>query len=60
IMAPQWGADTRFPRQELAAVLNDLCRHWQVMKKFGTNEVLVNYFYPNPLGDPTFAIAALP
>jgi hypothetical protein len=59
ILAPRWGADTRFPGQELAPELNDLSRSWRVLRSFGTNDVLVNYSYPNPWGDPAFSVAVL-
>jgi hypothetical protein len=59
ILAPRWGADSRFPGHELPGVLNELSSRWRVMKTFGTNDVLVNYSYPNPWGDPAFAVAVL-
>jgi len=59
IMVPNWGADARFAGQDLADALNDLSRHWRVMKTFGTNKVLVNYSHSTPRGDPAFAIAVL-
>jgi hypothetical protein len=59
ILVPRWGADSRFPGQELASVLNDLSRRWRAIEMFGTNEVLVNYSYPNPRGDPAFAVAVV-
>jgi hypothetical protein len=57
ILAPRWGADPRFEGQETADALNEVSRHWQVVKTFGTNPVLVNYSQPNPSGNPAFAIA---
>ena len=59
IMAPRWDADPRFPGRDVAPVLNDLTRHWRVVKTFGTNPVLVNYSQPVPSGDPAFAVAVL-
>ena len=60
IMVPRWGADARYPDgQKLADVLNHLSRRWRALETFGTNEVLVNYSYPNPRGDPAFAVAVL-
>jgi hypothetical protein len=59
ILVPRWGADQRFSGQELAGPLNDLGRRWPVIRSFGTNDVLVNYSYPNPWGDPAFAVATL-
>ncbi|MQA29278.1 MAG: hypothetical protein GEU82_05475 [Luteitalea sp.] len=59
IMAPRWGADVRYPGEDVAKVLNDVARGWRAMRTFGTNDVLVNYSYPNPWGDPAFAVAVL-
>jgi hypothetical protein len=59
IMVPRWGADSRFPGQDAADVLNGIARRWRAMKTFGTNDVLVNYSYPNPWGDPAFGIAVV-
>lgn len=59
ILSPKWTADTRFRGQEVAAVLNEICGRWRVVKTFGSNPVLVNYSQPNPSGDPAFAIAIL-
>jgi hypothetical protein len=59
IMVPRWGADSRFDGQEVAVDLNAIGRRWHAMKTFGTNDVLVNYSYPNPWGDPAFGIAVL-
>jgi 4-amino-4-deoxy-L-arabinose transferase-like glycosyltransferase len=59
ILAPTWGADARYPGQDSVPALNELSRRWRAMKSFGTNDVLVNYSYPNPWGDPAFAVAVL-
>ena len=59
IMVPKWGADARFPGQNVADELNDIARRWRTVKTFGTNPVLVNYSSPNPWGDPAFAVATL-
>jgi hypothetical protein len=59
ILVPRWGADSRFPGQQAASVLNHITRGWRVMKTFGTNDVLVNYSHPVPEGDPAFAVAVL-
>jgi hypothetical protein len=59
IMLPRWGADARFPGQELADILNGVTRGRRAMKTFGTNDVLVNYSHQNPWGDPAFAVAVL-
>lgn len=59
ILIPHWGADDRFPGQETAPALNALAARWRVMAAFGTNDVLVNYSYPNPWGDPAFVAAVL-
>ena len=59
IMVPHWGADARYPGQELADRLNTLSQGWQAIESFGTNDVLVNYSYPNPWGDPAFGVAVL-
>ncbi len=59
ILVPRWGADSRFPGQDLADTLNRLRGGWQVMKTFGANPVLVNYSEPVPSGDPAFDVAVL-
>jgi hypothetical protein len=59
IMVPRWGADSRYPGQELAVALNDISRGWRVIKTFGTNDVLVNYTHTTPWGDPAFHVAVL-
>jgi hypothetical protein len=59
ILAPEWGADSRFPGGEITPVLNELTRRWRVVKTFGTNPVLVNYSHPVPSGNPAFAIAVV-
>jgi hypothetical protein len=59
ILVPRWGADTRFPGADLPPLLNALSQQWRVMKTFGANDVLVNYSYSNPWGDPAFAVAIL-
>lgn len=59
LLVPRWGADPRFPGSESARTLNDVSRRWSLMKSFGTNDVLVNYSYATPWGDPAFGIAVL-
>ena len=59
IMVPRWGADSRYPGQEIADTLNELSRRWRAIETFGTNDVLVNYSYTTPWGDPAFSIAVL-
>jgi hypothetical protein len=59
IMAPRWGADPRFPGRDVAPVLNEVTRHWRIVKTFGANPVLVNYSQPVPSGNPAFVIAIL-
>ena len=59
IMAPRWGADSRFPGGGQVNALNEISRRWHALQSFGTNPVLVNYSYPNPWGDPAFAVAVL-
>lgn len=57
ILVPRWGADPRYRGADVASTLNDLMSSWRVVARFGTQDVLVNYSYPNPRGDPAFAIA---
>jgi hypothetical protein len=59
ILSPRWGADRRWPGQERAPALNELTSGWRVLERFGTNDVLVNYSYSTPWGDPAFAVALL-
>jgi hypothetical protein len=59
VLAPRWGADERFPGQDVAPLLNDLTRSWRIVETFGVNPVLVNYSQPVPSGNPAFAIAVL-
>lgn len=59
ILVPRWGADSRYPGQEVADTLNQLWRRWRVVQRFGTNDVLVNYSRSTPSGDPAFAVAVL-
>jgi hypothetical protein len=59
IMIPRWGADARFPGQDVADRLNRASSHLRVVKSFGSNPVLVNYSEPAPWGDPAFSIAVL-
>jgi hypothetical protein len=59
ILVPRWGADQRFAGQDVADSLNALDRRWPVIRNFGTNDVLVNYSYSTPWGDPAFAVATL-
>lgn len=59
LLVPRWGADDRFPNGEQATTLNDIGRRWRVMRQFGSTDVLVNYSYSTPWGDPAFAVAVL-
>ena len=59
VMVPRWGADARYSGQKLAETLNEASRSRQALERFGTNDVLVNYSYSTPWGDPAFAIAVL-
>jgi len=59
LLVPRWGADDRFPGGELAAVLNQLQHRWQPLRDFGSNDVLVNYSYSTPWGDPFFTVTVL-
>lgn len=59
LLVPRWGADDRFPHGELAAVLNPLQHRWHILRDFGSNDVLVNYSYSTPWGDPSFTVAVL-
>lgn len=57
MLVPRWGADPRYPGAELASQLNGLTASWRVLERFGTHDVLVNYAYPTPDGDPAFGVA---
>jgi hypothetical protein len=57
MMVPRWGADRRSPGTKAADLLNSFSGRWRVIKRFGTNDVLVNYLYATAWGDPAFAIA---
>jgi hypothetical protein len=59
LLVPRWGADTRFPNGEVAAVLNRMAGRWRALREFGSNDVLVNYSYSTPWGDPAFAVCML-
>jgi hypothetical protein len=41
----------------VAATLNDIMASRRMLARFGTRDVLVNYSYANPGGDPAFGIA---
>lgn len=57
MFVPRWGADRRSPGQKAADALNALTSRWKVVKTFGSNDVLVNYWSATAWGDPAFAIA---
>lgn len=59
LLVPRWGADDRFPHGELAAVRNPRQHRWHALRDFGSNDVLVNYPYWTPWGDPSFTTAVL-
>jgi hypothetical protein len=47
------------PYRRLAESLTEASRGRRVLETFGTNDVLVNYSYSTPWGDPAFDIAVL-
>lgn len=59
LLVPRWGADERFPNGALATALNRTHARWRALREFGSNDVLVNYSYSTPWGDPAFTVAVL-
>ncbi len=59
VLVPRWGADDRFPNSALATVLNQVQPRWRPLRAFGSNDVLVNYSYSTPWGDPSFTVSVL-
>ncbi|MGE0705833.1 MAG: ArnT family glycosyltransferase [Vicinamibacterales bacterium] len=59
LLRPEWTADPRYPDQEDAEALNHAHTGLQEMERFGTNEVLANYWQPVPRGDPAFSVVVL-
>jgi hypothetical protein len=57
LFVPRWGADRRSPGQKAADALNAVASRWKVIKTFGSNDVLVNYWSATAWGDPAFAVA---
>lgn len=57
MLVPHWGADRRTPGQSTADALNALSTQWRVIRRFGSNDVLVNYLFATAWGDPAFSVA---
>jgi hypothetical protein len=59
LLVPRWGADRRSPGQSQADALNAALPRRPVSRRFGSRDVLVNYWCPTAWGDPAFSIVAV-